>query len=195
MRIATCLVAVLCAATVGLAQQAIEWSAARRLSKEDFRGRVPPNAGVSSLSWIAIDTEWECEAGELFATARATFDPSRSWWRGAQGNLWGNAGQAGVSRAHIEARRSVVAQDMQLLDHEQLHFDLAELTARRIREGFATMKDTCAEPGATALLQEMVAKADRELQAEQARYDRETSHGVNARAQDQWAQRIKGLLN
>jgi hypothetical protein len=41
----------------------------------------------------------------------------------------------------------------------------------------------------------MIVRADRELQEEQQRYDRETSHGLNARAQDQWRRRIRSLLN
>ena len=41
----------------------------------------------------------------------------------------------------------------------------------------------------------MVVEADLELQEEQQRYDRETGHGVNARAQDQWKRRIRALLN
>jgi hypothetical protein len=40
-----------------------------------------------------------------------------------------------------------------------------------------------------------VAQADRELQEEQRRYDRETSHGINARAQEQWKRRIGAMLN
>jgi hypothetical protein len=41
----------------------------------------------------------------------------------------------------------------------------------------------------------MVQEVDRELQEEQSRYDRETSHGANMRAQDQWKRRIRALLN
>jgi hypothetical protein len=40
----------------------------------------------------------------------------------------------------------------------------------------------------------MITRADRELQEEQQRYDRETGHGVNARVQEQWKQRIRALL-
>jgi hypothetical protein len=197
MRITALLLAALCAApAAGFAQDAIEWSPARRLTKGDFKGRVPAAAQNASMSAISIDAWWECERGALVATARATFDPSRSWWRGPGGSVWGSVGERMSStQAQQEARRSALQRDMQLLDHEQLHFDIAEVVVRKIRARLAGFKNACAEPGGTDPIQQMVVEADRELQEEQQRYDRETSHGVNARAQDQWKRRIRALLN
>jgi len=196
MRIAACLLALLCAGATGLAQGEIEWSLARRLTKDDFKGRVPANAPNASLSWIHIETAWECEAGTLVATARATFDPMRSWWRTAQGSVWGSAGgRMSSSQAQQEARRSSMERDIQLLEHEQIHFDIAEVTVRKIKARFAGFTNACAEPGGTDPIQQVVVEADRELDEEQQRYDRETGHGVNARAQDAWKRRIQALLN
>jgi hypothetical protein len=196
MRIAAFLLAVLCAAPIaGLAQDAIEWSAERRLTKGDFKGRVPAAANTS-MSSISIDASWECERGRLVAAARATFDPSRSWWRSAGGSVWGSAGERmSSSQAQQEARRSTLQRDMQLLEHEQLHFDIAEVVVRKIRARFAGFTNACAEGGGTEQIQQMIVEADRELQEEQQRYDRETSHGLNARAQEQWKRRIRALLN
>ena len=84
---------------------------------------------------------------------------------------------------------------MQLLEHEQIHFDIAEVAVRKIRARFADFKNACAEAGGTDPIQQIVAQADRDLQEEQQRYDRETGHGVNARVQDQWKRRIQALLN
>lgn len=197
MRIALCLVAFVCAAPQAVAQEMIEWSSEKRLAVADFKGRVPVNTAATSLSWLNIDAAWECEAGELFATVRATFDPSRSWWRSASANIWEGVGDraGGVSRTHIDARRGVVQRDMQLLEHEQLHFDLAEIAARRIRKRFDETKGACADPGGTEEFQHVVAQTDRELQDEQREYDRETRHGTNAAAQDQWRRKIRQQLD
>lgn len=195
MRIIACLLAVLCAAPAGVAQQTIEWSPERRLAKDDFRGRVPVNAANASLSWISIEAEWKCEGEELVAAARAAFDPSRSWWRSSHGNIWRSAGERMTSsRAQQEARRSVMQLDRQLLEHEQLHFDIAEANVRRVRARFAEFKNACAGPGGTGPIQQMIARADRDLQEEQQRYDRETGHGADVRAQEQWKRRIGALL-
>lgn len=197
MRITAFLLAVLCAApAAGLAQDTIEWSLQRRLTKGDFKGRVPAAAQHGSMSAISIDASWECERGALVAAARATFDPSKSWWRNPGGSVWGNVGERmSSSQAQQEARRSALQRDMELLDHEQLHFDIAEVVVRKIKARLAGFKDACAEPGGTDAIQRMVAEADLELQEEQQRYDRETGHGVNARAQEQWKRRIRALLN
>jgi hypothetical protein len=196
MRIAACLFAVLCAVATSAAQGPIHWSAERKLTKDDFKGRVPAATEHASLSWITIDAEWECQGTTLVSSARAAFDPSRSWWRYSQGNIWGNAGErVSSSRAQQDARRSLVDRDLQLLDHEQLHFDLAEAIVRKIRAEFAAAKNACADPAGTDPIREMIARADRELQEEQQRYDRETGHGLNAVAQDQWRRRIRALLN
>jgi len=190
-----CLLALLCAAPEVYAQAFIEWSPTRRLAKEDFQGRVPVQAVNSSLSFLHVETSWECVVGELIASARATFDPSRSWWRTSYGNIWGNAGErTSASRAQLEARRSVLTLDRQLLDHEQLHFDLTELAARKIRKRFEDFKDSCLDPGEIEPIQGIVADVDRELQEEQHRYDRETNHGVNVRMQDQWRRKILAQL-
>jgi len=163
--------------------------------KEDFRGRVPVQARNSSLSWLHIESSWECVVGELVASAHAIFDPSQSWWRTSYGNIWGNAGErTTATQAQMQARRNIMQLDRQLLDHEQLHFDLAELAARKIRKRFGEFKDACLDPGGTEPIQTMVIEADRELQEEQSRYDLETGHGTNMRAQDQWAQRVRALL-
>jgi hypothetical protein len=197
MRIAACLLAVLCAApAIGRAQDAIGWSLERRLTKGDFKGRVPAGASNASMSSISIDASWECEGGALVAAARATFDPSRSWWRSAGGTVWGAAGdRMSSSQAQQEARRSSLQRDMQLLEHEQLHFDIAEAVVRKIRGRFAGFKNACAEAGGIDAIRQIVVQADRELQEEQQRYDRETGHGINPRAQEQWKRRIRALLN
>ena len=196
MRIVAFLLAALCAPRAGLAQDAIEWSLERKLARNDFRGRVPAGAQNAALSWLTIDASWECQGAEFVASARATFDPSRSWWRSTHGRVWGSAGERMSSAlAQADARRSIAQLDGQLLEHEQLHFDLAEAVARKIRARFNEFRNACGEAGDIDPVQEMVARADRELQEEQQRYDRETSHGVNARAQEQWKRRIRAMLN
>ncbi len=190
-----CLVGVFAAASVASAQMPIEWSPDRKLPKADFQGRTPAQAMNASLSWLDVEAQWECVVGDLFATARATFDPSRSWWRTIYGNVWGNAGErTTATNAQRQARRNVMVLDAQLLAHEQLHFDIAEVAARRIRKRFEDFKDVCHEPGGMAPIQAMVSEIDKELQEEQRRYDRETNHGSNMRAQDQWRRRVRELL-
>lgn len=109
--------------------------------------------------------------------------------------MWGSPGERfSSSQAQLDARRGTLQRDIQLLEHEQLHFDIAEVVVRTIRARFAGFKNACAEPGGTDEIQPVVVEADRELQEEQQRYDRETGHGTNARAQEEWRRRIQALL-
>jgi len=172
MRIAACVLLFACAAA-GVAQEALVWSLDRRLKREDFNGRVPASATTASMSWIHIETEWECKDGTLTAMARATFDPSRSWFRRSQNPM---------------------ELDIQLLEHEQIHFDIAEVAVRKIRASFQTFANACAEAGGTEPIEHLIARADRDLQQEQERFDRETAHGVDARVQAQWKRRIGDQL-
>ena len=94
------------------------------------------------MSAISIDAAWECAAGALVSSARATFNPSRSWWRNAQGGVWGGvAERASSSQAQEGARRNSMQRDMQLLEHEQLHFDIAEVGAREDRGALCGFQD------------------------------------------------------
>lgn len=196
MRIAPWLLAALCVAPVVRAQGVIEWSGERQLTKDDFKGRVPAAARNTALSSLNVDASWECKGDALVATARATFDPGRSWWRSAQGNIWeGTERTSGVNRTHVDARRSALQRDQQLLEHEQLHFDLTEMAVRRIRTRLEELKDACAEPGGTEGLQDEIVQIDRELQDEQRLYDRESNYGINAAAQDQWRRKIRQQLD
>jgi hypothetical protein len=179
MRIALWVLAVMSVAPPALAQDVIAWSSERRLSKADFKGRAPASAS-NAMSWLNIDLSWGCEAGALVASARATFDPSQSWWRPASDNA---------------SSRRPLQRDAQLLEHEQLHFDLTEIAVRRIRKRLEELKDACAEPGGADAIPSEIEKIDRELHEEQRRYDRETVHGTDARAQAKWAERVKKLLH
>ena len=177
MRIGLWVAVVLSSASSLRAQDLIEWSTERPLSMQDFKGRPPADSSRASLSWLNIDVSWQCEGHTLVADVRATFDPGRSWWRPAEDG-WQAANQ----------------RDRRLLEHEQLHFDLAEIAARKLRKRFEDLEDACADPAAQAELQPVVAEIDRELQEEQRRYDRETDHGTNHVAQEGWRRTIRRRL-
>lgn len=79
------------------------------------------------------------------------------------------------------------------LNHEQKHFDLCEVYARKIRQklaekDFTKVKDTQAE----------VSKIYNRLMAdyakEQEKFDKETEHGINAAKQKLWDEKIATML-
>jgi hypothetical protein len=189
MRVAWSLVAILCCISMAGAQTTIEWSRDRKLARSDFRGRVPARAVPAALSSLYIETEWTCEEGALAAKARATFDPALSWWREGSQNVWSeNGGRA--PQGGFENRVPASERERQLLEHEQVHFDLAELAVRKLRKRFDELRQVCREPGGTDAVVKAIAQADEDLQKEQARYDSDCAYGVNTGAQKRWAQRV-----
>jgi hypothetical protein len=78
------------------------------------------------------------------------------------------------------------------LAHEQLHFDLSEVFARRIRRMYAELQDPCPRPD-----QALDALADplfREAAETQNRYDDYTRFGESEARQLEWAKRIAADL-
>ena len=165
----------------------VEWSVGRRLAVKDFRAKIPSRAAEASLSWVAIEAAWECQEGRASSQARAVFDPNRSWWKDALPNLWQNVDDASLLAPPDNGGRALLA-------HEQLHFDMTEVWARRIREKFKALPSFCGIPGGPGQFEKAIGDMEREWQEEQQRYDRETSHGADAARQRAWAQKVAKTL-
>ena len=140
----------------------IPWSAARPLTPADFRGRPRPGEPLAALTAADIKANASCTDFVFKGTVLATFDPGKSWVRDA----------TTISAA--------------LLRHEQLHFDITEVYARRLRQKLLVFqaRANCAklQPAFDNLTQPVYQEWDRE----EARYDSETSHGLNTVRQAYW---------
>lgn len=163
---------VLVSASAGQSAQApvphaipIRWSASRHLTWADYRG-VPDNSSdAAAMTVYLIAYEEECAGDRYSFTVTTTFQPDRSWvrpsvletpWRGAQ-----------------------------LLDHEQLHFDLSELNARRLRQWLSELAAPCRM--ASDERNASITKRIRADANDQHRYDQETNFGRDDRAQSRWS--------
>ena len=185
-----------CAAVVAVtvlhAGGPIEWAKDIKLTQQDFRRKVPASSTDTAHSWVGLDVVWECRDGKAIAHARAVFDPDQSWWRGSVPALWGGL-DGGLSRTQLENRRTAAERDADLLRHEQLHFDLTELAARRIRRRLEGL--VCANPASERDLAAAISEIERSWNVEQARYDKETDHGANLPTQRQWEARVRRALD
>jgi hypothetical protein len=166
----------------------IEWSANRSLTIKDFKGKIPARAAEASRSLVAIEASWECEGGKGSWRARAVFDSGRSWWREPVQNIWQGTDTPSLLAPKDDGGRSLLA-------HEQLHFDLTEIWARKIRERFTTLPAACKTPGGSHAFDHAIAEMERDWQDEQARYDKETGNGMDAGRQKAWAARAAKALN
>src|SRR5690606_15269872 len=77
------------------------------------------------------------------------------------------------------------------LAHEQLHFDISELFARKMRD---RLEDTTFSGDVKAEVRKIYRDILAELKAFQARYDRETDYSRNRGKQGEWNLRIAQAL-
>jgi hypothetical protein len=151
----------------------IVWSESRKLTWQDFQKLAPANRDADSKTTAEIwhEERWLCPSTKLHPTIVAVFDRDESWV--------------------IDEVKS----DDRLLRHEQLHFDLAEVYARILREKLSAFKIRCRyEKSIQAQINVIADNNVKDLQVEQDRYDLETKHGLNEKAQTEWEKKIKAML-
>lgn len=150
---------------------AFPWSA-RPLVWNDFQGSPPSEGPEGARISYTLYSAWRCR-GEAFEFRVITaMRPRQSWVKDLVLN--DNA-----------QRRSV-------LGHEQTHFDLGEVHARRMRMAFRDLARPCrrSDAGIGAVAQRLAA----DEKAEQQRYDAETNHGLLAPQQAAWTLQTRRRL-
>jgi hypothetical protein len=150
------------------AREAMPWSPSRRLTWPDFRGTAPSGGMEGAQTAYGLFYGLRCTRNVFQFEVTSGFLPRESWVKPS------------VLASAEESRRT--------LDHEQTHFDLAEVYARRMRRHFAALFRPCDQP-----LDHWRSVADRFVRDEAAaqdRYDDETRHGLIAARQQVWNQQV-----
>lgn len=153
-------------------EQGLPWRADWRLTWEDFQGAVPMGASAAATTASGISysyqAQWEGKgAVEVVFDIQAHFYPSESWYRPE------------VCDEHI-------------LKHEQLHFDIAEIFARKLRQRLEAKTFT---KNIKAEVKQIYQKTVRDLSKFQNQYDRETDFSRNRENQLLWNELIGRMLN
>jgi len=82
---------------------------------------------------------------------------------------------------------------LNLLAHEQLHFDIAELFARRLRKKINEISKVVPSPSHQLFFEEIEKIYNQNFEM-QRKYDVETAHGIIKEEQAKWEERIKNEL-
>jgi hypothetical protein len=146
----------------------IPWSANRPLTWADFKSKPTPADRLAALTSATIDVQAACQDFKFASTVRAVFMPTESWVR--------------------EASKATP----NLLRHEQVHFDITELYARKLRQKISLAKFDCEhlQPRFKNMSNALFA----EWQKEEARYDQETNHGLTTDRQRGWEIKVQNQL-
>ena len=137
------------------AQGGMPWSDSP-LSWGEFRGPAPATPGDRGAETAyTLFHAVRCTGVRFEFRVVSALVPAKSW-----------VSSAVLRDSRLSART---------LRHEQTHFDLSEVHARRLRRHFAQLSRPCARTEAE--LGSLAARFLQDEAAAQQRYDRETSHG------------------
>jgi len=143
---------------------AFPWAATRPLIWSDFQGSPPSDGPEGAKTAYSLSSIWKCRGTAFEFRVIAAFRARQSW-----------------------VKPAVLADDVQrrtVLGHEQTHFDLAEVHARRMRQVFRDLVGPCGKTDAQ--LGGIVDRLAQEEKDEQRRYDAETNHGLFTPQQTAW---------
>ncbi len=140
-------------------QDDIFWVADRPLTWTDFQAEPDYNNNfVKALTASSIRYSYGCQEGEIVFHIEAIFKKDQSWVK-------------------EEARTSYH------LGHEQLHFDITELYARKLRHALKQKQFPCHRMYA---FEQTIKEYLAEWRKEQLKYDRETFFSVKEEEQSYW---------
>ncbi len=157
---------------LGFAQK-IKWSPGYKLKWSDFQNRAARNPNDNTAAYAYCGIQYEVVKSTnpkkpVSIKVYSVFDVQKSW------------------------KRSAELPD-EILNHEQIHFDISELYARKLRK---VIRDKIRTSGDyDQYFKTEYQKLYNEYMALQDKYDKETNHGQNAEKQAYYNQFIATSLN
>ncbi len=139
----------------------------RPLTWSDFQSRLKPNGSytASVMPSIGYNQQAEVENGTVnVRIVMKAYLPKSASWAGFTGR------------------------DEYALNHEQRHFDLVKIISEQFKQKVLAAKLT--PDTFEAFINMQYLDSFRDMNAVQKAYDKETSHGMNRSAQEQWNRRI-----
>jgi len=150
--------------------ETISWKSSERLSWSDFKGKIPIGARAAATTASGITYRYSATGNrndfEVKFKIDTHFFPNKSWYNPA-------------------------LCDAVILSHEQLHFDISELFARKMRK---RLNETSFSDNVKAEIRSIYKETLKELSDFQDRYDWETSFSRNREQQLRWNAQIAEAL-
>ncbi len=146
----------------------LTWNENKRLRWDDFSGKVNDTSRFDAESYAEVKFDYIFNSPRNFRfTVKAIFNRG-TWW---------------IKQRH---------KSDELLKHEQVHFDIAELYARKLQLAFDTYQYTSNFRNEIC---EVFNKVKKHYHQTQQLYDEETNHAIVASNQRQWEILIKEELD
>jgi len=142
----------------------IEWDKDRKLTWDDFKGKVPKsNRGMGAIAATGVYKYYYYSKRKVSIKIVAIFDCNISW------NSNNN--------------------DYEGLIHEQGHFDIAEIFARRLRKELNSIR-IMKNDGHIIKIEKIIYNYEEQRKDYNKLYDKETKHSFHKEKQKEWNERI-----
>lgn len=155
-------------------EETMIWNDSAKLSWIDFKGAPDSESDAVALTASGITFGYSLQTSgakimDISTKVEAYFYPHKSWYIKDKANI------------HI-------------LGHEQLHFDITELYARKFRQQLTKLE---VSQNIKEQMNALHAEINLAVHKTQQRYDRETNHSMNIEKQKEWeifiAKELKSL--
>lgn len=146
----------------------IYWSEDRKLTWKDFKAPPPRYTEDAALTVTNLKNHYSSDYVTIDLEIRAIFKPLKSWVR-----------EEGKTDA--------------ILKHEQVHFDIVELFARKLRKKL--LQASFSHSTFKKEIDALVKKHWEDCNEFQSDYDGETDHSKNAVKQKEWEEKVSRMLD
>ncbi|MCL2329488.1 MAG: DUF922 domain-containing Zn-dependent protease [Bacteroidetes bacterium] len=141
----------------------IIWSKDRPLTWDDFKMKAPQSSQGAAWIYYNLSLNLQSEGNTVNINTATFMIPKKSWVKNG-------------------------SKSEELLKHEQGHFDIAEIHARKLRKSI--QEGTFTHKNIQEKINKIYSQTFSKLEAQQKLYDKETDHHRNKEKQIEWNERI-----
>lgn len=147
-------------------EELLTWSAARKLTWKDYKASPDTQSDAAASTTTYLSIEYKISANSFGYKIKSWFSKTKSWGR---------------------------HKDDYILSHEQGHFDIAEIFARKLHKKMSEYRfDRKTYQQELKKIYQDVMDEKEKMQDE---YDEETNHSINKERQAEWLKKIAKMLH
>ncbi len=146
-------------------EEYMKWNASRKLTWADYKATPDPNSDAAASTTTSLSIEYNISSDWFSYKIKSRFSKTRSW---------------------------VLHKTDYILSHEQGHFDLAEIYARKLHKLMSEYVFN--KRSYQRDLDKIYKTITQEKTNMQDDYDRETRHSINKEKQAEWLKKIAQML-
>jgi hypothetical protein len=146
-------------------EELLDWNASKKLTWSDYKASPDPSSDAAASTTTYLSIEYNITSSSFGYKIKSSFSKTRSW---------------GLHKTDY------------ILTHEQGHFDIAEVFARKLNKLMSEYKfDWKTYRQDLKKIYENVLNEKEKMQND---YDEETNHSINKEKQEEWLKKIDKLL-